>query len=75
MWKASLACGLLALGLLGYAGYRYAVDQDTPPRPPLVVDQPDRDLGAQPSEACVPVWFRITNRTSQPVQVSGLVPG
>jgi hypothetical protein len=74
MRTASVLCGLLALGLLGYAGYRYAVDRDPPSGATLIVHEPDRDLGPQPCGAAVPVSFRLTNASSQPLQVFGLVP-
>jgi hypothetical protein len=78
MRMASIVCGLLALGLLGYGGYRWAFDRDVPDPPPgeaLVVDEPERDLGPLPREGEATVRFRLRNRSSQPVQVVGLVRG
>ena len=76
MRLASIVFALLAVGLLGYAGYRYFSDEpEPPPGQALVVHEPARDVGAHPCDAAVPVRFRITNRSSQPVRVLGLVPG
>jgi hypothetical protein len=77
MRMASVVFGLLTVGLLGYGGYRYAFDRDAPEPPPgeaLAVDEPDRDLGAQPQRGEATVRFRVRNRLAQPVQVLGLVP-
>lgn len=74
MRMASVVCGLLAVGLLGYASYRHAVDGE-PPGPAIVIHEPNRDLGTQPCEAVVPVSFRIANVSSQSVRVLGLAPG
>jgi hypothetical protein len=73
--KASAAFTLLAVGLLGYAGYRYATDRDPPPGDALVIHDPDRDLGSQAGQAEVPLRFRITNRSSRSIRVLNLVPG
>ena len=75
MGKASVTFGLLAVGLLGFAGYRYATDCDPPPGESLVVHEPDRDLGSRPCEEDFAARFRITNASSQPIRVLGLVPG
>jgi hypothetical protein len=74
MRTASLICGILAIGLLGYAGYRFAVDRDTPPGQAITIDEPERDLGSLPSETTIPVRFRIANASSQPIRVLGLAP-
>jgi hypothetical protein len=75
MRAASILCGLLAIGLLGYAGYRYAVERDPARDAPLTVHEPDRDLGDQPCSPPVPVSFRISNNTAQAIRILGLVPG
>lgn len=75
MRAASVICGLLAVGLLGLAGYKYAIDREPPSGAALVVHDPDRNLGSQPCETVVPVRFRLTNELSRPVRVVGLVPG
>jgi hypothetical protein len=70
----SILCGLLAIGLLGYAAYRYTVEEG-PPGVSLTVQDPDRDLGSSPCDATVAVSFRIANTSAQPVRIVGLVPG
>ena len=75
MRMASVLCGLLAIGLLGYAGYQYIVDHDSLSEATLTVHEPDRDLGSQPCDIAVPVSFRLTNASSQPIRILGLVPG
>lgn len=74
MRTASVLCGLLSIGLLGYVGYRYAVDCDPPPSQAILVHDPDRDFGPQPAETVIPVRFRISNASSQPIRVLGLAP-
>ena len=73
MRTASIVCGLLAIGLLAYTGYRYVVDE-YPPGEAITVHEPDRDLSSQPCET-VSVCFRITNGSLQPIRVVGLAPG
>jgi hypothetical protein len=81
MRAASIVFGLLAIGLLGYVGYRYASDHDPSvgipspiASPPITVEEPDKDLGSQPCESEVPVRFVVKNVTAQPVRILGLVP-
>ena len=73
MRTASVAFGLLAVSLLGFAGYRYVTDRASPPVDALVIHEPDRDLGSQPCETEILVRFRVTNVSSQPIRVVGLV--
>lgn len=76
MRAASVVFGLLAVGLLGYAGYRYAVDREgPPPGEALALVEPDLDLGPQPRAQALTVCLRVTNRLAQPVRVVGLAPG
>lgn len=75
MRAANWLCGLLALGLLGYAGYRYQVDREPLPGPPLRVKGPDQDIGPQPGTADLPVRFRLKNVALRPIQILGLSPG
>jgi hypothetical protein len=75
MRTISVVFALLGVGLLGYAGYRWANESDVPPGAALVVDEPERDLGEQPCEVDIPLRFRIRNVSSRPVRVVGLVAG
>lgn len=69
---ASVVFGLLALVLLGYAGYQYATDRDSSPEPAIVVREPNQDVGPHLCGTAVSVRFLVTNPSSQPVRVLGL---
>jgi hypothetical protein len=75
MRATSLLCGIVASGLIGYAGYQYARERHLSSGGTLIVPEPDRDLGQQPCGQPVSVSFRIYNTSAQPVRIVGLVPG
>jgi hypothetical protein len=76
MGKASLVCGLLALGFLGYARHRYLTDRAQPSAGEvLTIHEPVRDLGPRACGESVFVRFRITNVSAEPVRIFGLAPG
>ena len=75
MRAACLLWGLLAIGLLGFAGYHFVADRDPPSGESVVVHDPDRDLGSQECERVISVRFHITNKSSQPMRILGLMSG
>lgn len=74
MSKLSLAFGALAFGFLGLAAWHYVADRELP-GPPLIIDNPDRDLGQVRCKAPVAVRYLLKNNSRQPIQVFGLNPG
>jgi hypothetical protein len=75
MRAASAIFGIIAVGLIGHAAYHYLTESARSPGEVLLIDSPDRDLGSQPSGLEIPVRFRLTNTSSHPIRVLGLIPG
>ena len=75
MRAASAMFGIIAVSLLALATYHYLTESAPSPVVALVIDTPDRDLGTQPCGVEIPVRFRLTNASSHPIRVLGLIPG
>ncbi len=76
MRLASVFFGLLAIVLCGLGAYLYVTDvAEPPPGEALIVEAAERDLGSQPVGTEIPLRFRLTNKSSQPIRILGLAEG